>query len=250
VRTALLRAANLLVAIALCLTATLALAAGFRFTEVPADADSPALAGAMWYPCAEPPGEIDIGKTRLPGSKDCAITGDKLPVVVISQGRGGNFIGHHDTAETLADAGFVVAAINHPGSTTLDISHVGDLSALVERPTDIKRLIDFLLDASPAASNIDSERVGFFGFSMGGYTGLVAIGANPDWAIPICQRSKAIPSCEQILRREFRVQPLTHDLRIKAAGSPTRSAVSLPPTALSLSRYQFNCGRRSGAATE
>jgi hypothetical protein len=33
-------------AIALCLTTTLAQAAGFRFIEVPADADGPALRGA------------------------------------------------------------------------------------------------------------------------------------------------------------------------------------------------------------
>jgi hypothetical protein len=71
------------VAIALGLTATLAQAAGFRFIEVPADADGPALEGAMWYPCAEPPGEIELGKITLPGVKDCPIVGEKLPLVVI-----------------------------------------------------------------------------------------------------------------------------------------------------------------------
>ena len=212
-----MQAAKFLAAIALCLTATLAQDAGFRFIDAPADADGPAFKGAVWYPCSELPGEIDLGKITVRGVKDCPISGDKLPLVVVSHGRGGYFIGHHDTAETLADAGFIVAAINHPGSTTSDMSHVGDLSAFVERPTDIKRLIDFLLGASPAASNIDPERIGFFGFSMGGYTGLVVIGANPDWAIPLCQKSSAAPTCEQILRKEFRVQPLTHDPRVKAA---------------------------------
>jgi len=33
---------------------TLAQAAGFRFIEVPADAYSPVLKGAIWYPCPEP----------------------------------------------------------------------------------------------------------------------------------------------------------------------------------------------------
>jgi predicted dienelactone hydrolase len=143
------------VAIALWLAATPAHAAGFRLIEAPADANGPALNGAIWYPCSEQPREIDLGNIAISGVRDCPIHGDKLPLVVISHGRGGNFIGHHDTAETLADAGFIVAAINHPGSTTLDTSHVGDLSALVERPTDIKRLIDFMLEASSAASKID-----------------------------------------------------------------------------------------------
>jgi predicted dienelactone hydrolase len=212
-----MHAARFLAVIAFCLTATLAQAAGLRFVEVPANADGPALKGAMWYPCSEPPGEIVVGNITLPGVKDCPVSGGKLPLVVVSHGRGGSFIGHHDTAEQLADGGFVVAAIDHPGSTTFDTSRLGDLSVFVERSTDIKRLVDFMVGASPAASKIDPERIGFFGFSLGGYTGLVVIGADPDWAIPLCLRSSAVPICEQILRKGFVVQPLTHDFRIKAA---------------------------------
>ena len=51
-------AAKVLGAFAFRLPATLAQGAGFRFIEVPADSDGPALDGAMWYPCSEPPGEI------------------------------------------------------------------------------------------------------------------------------------------------------------------------------------------------
>ena len=193
-----MHAARFVVVIALCLTATLAQAAGFRFIDVPADADGPALKGAMWYPCAEPPGEIDLEGITVPGVKDCPISGEKLPLVVVSHGAGGTFVGHHDMAETLADAGFIVAAINHPGHTTSDMSRSGDPSVFIERPTDIKRLIDFMLGSSAAAPNIDPEHIGFFGFSAGGYTGLVLIGADPDWAIALCQRSSAAPMCEQI----------------------------------------------------
>lgn len=35
------------------------------------------------------------------------ISGDKLPLVVVAHGRGGSFVNFHDTAETLADAGFI-----------------------------------------------------------------------------------------------------------------------------------------------
>jgi predicted dienelactone hydrolase len=54
-----------------------------------------------------------------------------------------------------------------------DTSRVGDPSTLVERPTDTKRLMGLLLGASPAASIIDPEHIGFSGFSMGGHTGFV-----------------------------------------------------------------------------
>jgi predicted dienelactone hydrolase len=197
---------------------------GFRFIEVPADNDEPTLQGAMWYPCAAPAEEIDLGditatfEITLSGSKECPISGDRLPLVVVSHGRRSHFVLHHDTAEALADAGFVVAAVNHPGDTYFDMSRSAKLSAFVERPTDIKRLVDFMLGASPAAPNIDRERIGFFGFSRGGYTGLVLIGVDPDWAnaSDFCRQSSS-SWCEQIRRREFPAQPLAHDQRIKAA---------------------------------
>src|SRR5262249_40957536 len=137
-----MHASTFLVAIALCLTTTRTQAAGFRFIDVPADAAGPALTGGMWYPCSAPPGEIDLDNITVPGVKDCPISGDTLPLVVVSHGMGGSSIDHHDTAETLADAGFIVAALNHPGDTTSDSSRGGELSVMVERPTDIKRLID------------------------------------------------------------------------------------------------------------
>jgi predicted dienelactone hydrolase len=75
-----------------------------------------------------------------------------------------------------------------------------------------------LLGASPAAPSIDPDRIGVFGYSAGGYRALVLIGANPDWAGAgeFCQRS-SLPRCEQVRRKEFPVQPVVHDPRIKAA---------------------------------
>jgi predicted dienelactone hydrolase len=204
--------------IGFCLTATLAQAAGLRSIDIPADPDGPAIHGAIWYPCAEPRGEVRLDIFTLPGVKDCPLLGNKLPLVVVSHGRGGNFAGHHDTDEVLADAGYIVAAISHPGDNSFDLSRSDDLSVYVERPQDIKRLIDFMLGASPFSAAIDRERIGLFGFSRGGYTGLVAVGANPVWAkaTAICQHS-ASNACAQILRKEYPAQPLTHDSRIKAA---------------------------------
>jgi predicted dienelactone hydrolase len=224
---------RLLIVVGLSLAAASAQAAGFRLIDVPADGEGHALHGAMWYPCQEPAGEVTIGKITLPAVKDCPLRSDKLPLIVVSHGRGGTFVGHHDTDEVLADAGFVVAAINHPGDTATDLSRSGDLSAFIDRPTDIKRLIDFMIGASPAATNIDSSRIGFFGFSRGGYTGLVLVGGNPDWAgaTDLCQQLK-IPLCEKILRKEYPTAPLAHDARIKAAVIADPLAVLFAPASL------------------
>jgi predicted dienelactone hydrolase len=202
-------------AIGFCLTATLAQAAGMRPVDIPADAGGPAIRGAIWYPCAEPAGEVRLDIFTW---KDCPLLGDRLPLIVVSHGKGGNFVGHHDTDEVLAGAGYIVAAISHPGDNSYDLSRSDDLSVYVERPQDIKRLIDFMLGGSPFSTAIDRERIGFFGFSRGGYTGLVLIGANPVWAqaTAFCQHS-ANNACVQIIRKDYPAQPLTHDPRIKAA---------------------------------
>jgi predicted dienelactone hydrolase len=208
----------LAVALVLCIGTTAAQTAGFRFIDIPADAEGPAIHGAMWTPCAEPAAEIDLGNVTMPGVKDCPIVGDKLPLVVISHGAGGNFVNFHDMAETLADAGFIVAAIDHPGNTSSDMSRIGDISSLIERPEDIKRLIDFMLDASPAAASIDSARIGFFGFSRGGYTGLMLAGGIPDWAAAdrFCKES-SLRACEQLRDRQAVDQQLAYqDARIRA----------------------------------
>src|SRR5262249_14157572 len=158
----------------LCFASVRVDAAGLRFIDIPADGDMPAIEGAIWSPCAQPAGTIERpNSVLLPGVKDCPVSGESLPLVVVSHGRTGGFFGHHDTAETLADAGFIVAAINHPGDSATDKSRTDDLSVFVERPIDIKRLIDFLLGPSPVAAQIDPQRIGVFGFSRGGYTGLV-----------------------------------------------------------------------------
>jgi predicted dienelactone hydrolase len=206
-------------AIGFCLTATLAQAAGLRSIDIPADANGPAIHGVIWYPCAETPGEIRVDIFILPGVKDCPLAGDHLPLIADSHGQGATLLVNHDTAETLADNGFVVAAISHPGDTAQDRSRSDDLSVFVERPTDIKRLIDFMIRSSPFAARIDQDRIGFFGYSRGGYTGLVLIGANPDWAgeaSKYCQQSQLL-LCQQILGRKYPSQPLTHDPQIKAA---------------------------------
>ena len=211
-------ACKLLGAIILCLTATLAQGAGIRAIDIPANGDGPALKGAMWYPCSQSPREMELGKIMLGAVKDCSMPDGKLPLIVISHGRRGSFLGHLDTYEVLADAGFIVAAVNHPGDTVADLSRTDDLSIYVERPIHIKRLIDFMVGESALASNIEREQIGLFGFSRGGYTALAVIVANPDWAnvTDLCQQSTT-HVCEQIRVKEFPAQPVTHDPRIKAA---------------------------------
>lgn len=195
-----------------------AAAAGLKLLTVPADASGPAITVAVWYPSADKPAPVAFGPITARAAQDGKIDGRGLPLVVLSHGRGGSFVVHHDTAEHLADAGLVVAALNHPGDTASDKSLFYDLSIYWQRPLDVKRAIDYLTGTAPFAAAIDPTRIGVYGFSRGGYTALVVIGANPDFALglPMCE-GRTDRFCDQIRAQEYPKQPLTHDRRIKAA---------------------------------
>lgn len=196
---------------AFCLLATSAKAAGLQFIDIPADAGGQALTGAVWYPCARPPSDIRVGLVALTAAKDCPVSGNKLPLIMISHGFGGKFTSHRDTAAALADAGFVVVAINHPVDSGPDMGRACTSAVLTERPHDIKRLIDYMADAWSDRATLDLEKIGLFGFSRGGYTGLVVVGARPDLGtgFAICrsgERPGDIPS-----------GAFVHDPRVRAA---------------------------------
>jgi predicted dienelactone hydrolase len=209
---------SLVFAILFFLGSTAAQAAGVKNFDIPASPAGPAIRLLVWTPCAEPPQEMDARGATFVAVPGCPVTRDKLPLIVISPGRRGWFGGHHDTAAALADAGFVVAALNHPGDNRRDTSGTDSLSVLVERPTDIKRLVDYMLEGWPDAPRIDTQHIGLYGFSFGGYTGLVVIGGNPELrkGLPDCQTS-TLRACRQLENNELPDQPITHDPRVKAA---------------------------------
>jgi predicted dienelactone hydrolase len=204
--------------IALCLCASLAHAAGFRLLDIPAGPDGPALHGAVWTPCAAPAEKITLAPVVIDGSWNCPIAGNRLPLVVISHSKGGSSLLHHDTAARLADAGFVVAAIDHPGHNFQDMSGLGRLDVYATRPADMHRLVDDMLGAWPARAVLDADRVGLFGFSAGGYTGLVVVGARPDFRLWLdrCEPASTTRACQALRRNEQPAVP-PRDRRIKAA---------------------------------
>ncbi len=197
-------------------------AAGLRFLAIPEDQNGSSIDAAVWSPCIQPTEEVQIRAFKIRAAPDCPITGEALPLIIISHGYGGWFLGHHDTAEALADTGFVVVAINHPHANYADMSRANGLPPLVERPRDIKRAIDFMLSGFAEASKIDPQRVGFYGFSQGGYTGLVIAGGNPDFGkLPRRCPDPEAAGCQHSNKTnpsgETRVIPvLTHDARVKA----------------------------------
>lgn len=164
------------------------------------DGDGPAIEGGVWLP---------VG----------AVPGARVPLVVISHGNGGSWTGHAATAEALARAGFMVAAISHTGDNYRDQSRATEVA---ERPRQLKRLIDHMVETGAGGLEIDADRIGAFGFSSGGFTVLAAAGGRPDLTrlIDHCRANPGFYDCRLLAARG--AEPVvnapewTHDGRIRA----------------------------------
>jgi predicted dienelactone hydrolase len=131
----------------------------------------------IWYPAHGQSVAMPLGPNVQQAVPGAAMPEGMHPLVVISHGTGGAFSGHADTAIALARAGFIVAALTHPGDNWRDQSRV----AMVEdRPRALSALIDFMLTSWPGHKAVDAGRIAAFGFSVGGFTVLAEAGARPD----------------------------------------------------------------------
>jgi predicted dienelactone hydrolase len=149
---------------------------GFEKVAMPFGTQPPITVG-IWYPTEAVPKPERLGGWTQMVAKSAPVAPGRHPLVVMSHGNGGWFAGHHDTALALAHAGFVVAALTHPGDNYQDQSRATDIPL---RVAAVSRLIDYMLDEWPPHGTMDPERVGIFGFSAGGLTALVASGGVPD----------------------------------------------------------------------
>lgn len=131
----------------------------------------------VWYPAYGQAVTMALGPNVQQVIPGATLPKGKHPLVVISHGTGGAFSGHADTAIALARAGFIVAALTHPGDNWRDQSRV----AMVEdRPRALSALIDTMLTRWHGAKAVDAGRIAAFGFSAGGFTVLAEAGGRPD----------------------------------------------------------------------
>ncbi len=151
-------------------------AVGFQHFSIN-DPQGPPIEVGVWYPTNAAPKLDAVETDQQLVARDAPVEGAGLPLVVISHGHGGSYVGHLDTATALADAGFVVAALTHNGDSWRDQSSP---TAMWERPRQLKLLTDYMLGEWRDHGRVDSNRVGAFGFSAGGFTVLAAAGGEPD----------------------------------------------------------------------
>lgn len=163
--------------------------AGLRLQTLPAAGDAqPAIPLALFYPTQAAARTIAMGpfspEVAMRAEPEASVKG----LIVLSHGTGGSELGHSRLAVALARAGYLVAALRHPGDNYQDSSLMasGGDRYFTERPRQASRVIDALL-ADPQwkdriARDGKGPRVGAVGHSAGGYTVVALVGGRPDVA--------------------------------------------------------------------
>lgn len=157
-------------------------AIGFRETTFDKEGTRP-LHVSVWYPTRSEGETVVVGENRafhgVPVIRDAAPAAGSRPLVLLSHGYGGSWRNLSWLAMDLAARGYIVAAPDHPGTTTFDQDPVR-AATLWERPRDLSRIIDGLARESNLAGNVDTDRVAAIGHSLGGWTVTALAGARFD----------------------------------------------------------------------
>lgn len=147
------------------------------------DASERPLKTSIWYPSKTKfPKERIADNVAFLGTDIVRIgtpSAGSFPLVVISHGYRGNWRNQNWLATKLAKQGYIVASIDHPGTTSFDHSSVL-ASQWWERPKDLSRLLDWLLNKSNLKPFIDPTNVTAIGHSLGGWTVMLLAGAEFD----------------------------------------------------------------------
>lgn len=179
---------------------------------------------AVLYPSDRAPADAltRIDEYAIGAERDSAVADGPFPLIVLSHGHGGGMYGHHDLGAELARHGYIVAMPHHVGDSYDDMSGVGSDRVLLGRAWQASAVISALLKDPRFGPHIDARRIGSAGFSAGGYTTLLLLGAHPDFKRfhTFCEKYPGAPElCDRPLRKDMvsiADPPPTADPRVRA----------------------------------
>ncbi len=158
-------------------------AAGMREISIKDQQGERHLDGFLWHPTApDQKTELDFESKVWVGTpvvKNADISQGKFPFVVLSHGMYGNAYNQAWLAAALAQQGYIVAAINHPGTSTW-LRDKDQARELWKRPQDISRVIDYVLASQEYSTHIEPKSIFMAGHSLGGFTAALLAGARYD----------------------------------------------------------------------
>jgi predicted dienelactone hydrolase len=157
---------------------------GFQYATLADPHNERPLEMVVWYPSANSDATPQLfGDNPVfvgaPAVLDAPAASGAHPLVVLSHGYGGSWINQTWLASALAHQGYIVAAVNHPGTTSRDRSpHAA--AQLWQRPVDLSRAIDAVTAQPGKFGAVAKDRIAVIGHSLGGWTVLESGGARFD----------------------------------------------------------------------
>jgi predicted dienelactone hydrolase len=189
--------------------------AGFLQLTLSDPVEGGPMAAVVVFPTTAPTGPTQLGPITIVARRAAPPAPGSYPLVVVSHGTGGSSLTHHDSLTTLARAGFVAVAVEHPRDNFRDDSGFGTDLQLIGRSHHIVAIIDAVLAHPVIGPLVDRARgVGMVGHSAGGYTALLTAGGVPNFSLQ-ADYHRAVP--DDPMRR-----------RANAAGSLRGSNSGLP----------------------
>ncbi len=170
----------------ICLIQVVSAADVVGFRETTLDQTSPRpLHVSVWYPAVSSQTHIveKIGEDQvfvgIDGARNAQAASGTYPLVVLSHGFRGSWRNVNWLAAELVKQGYIVAAPDHPGTTTHD-RNPAQAQQLWQRPKDVSRVIDALIATPSITGHIDQTRIAAIGHSLGGWTVVELAGARFD----------------------------------------------------------------------
>lgn len=140
---------------------------------------------AIWYPTAATGSPEKVGDNiafyGTSALRDAAPEAGEHPLLLLSHGYGGNWRNLNWLATEMAAQGYIVAAVDHPGTTTFN-KRPQDAKELWRRPQDLQRAMMKIITTPSLAGKVDTQRIAAAGHSLGGWTVLELAGARFDAA--------------------------------------------------------------------
>ncbi|WP_314421924.1 alpha/beta fold hydrolase [Pseudescherichia vulneris] len=193
----------------------------FRQLTLQKESDRP-LNVALWYPTRQSGMPASVGDNSVfigtQALRDAKPAPGNYPLLLLSHGYGGSWRNLNWLAQRMAEQGYIVAAVDHPGTTTHN-KKPKDAQQLWQRPQDLRRTLDALLATPAFAGEIDKGRIAAVGHSLGGWTVLELAGGRfaADRFIADCQNHPDLSSCTLIhtlgIDRPSAAEHLAEDVR-------------------------------------
>ncbi|QXI40289.1 alpha/beta hydrolase family protein [Pseudomonas xantholysinigenes] len=203
---------------------------GFQSATLADTRQERALEMFVWYPSATAsPARLIADNAVFVGAAavaDAPPAAGEHPLVVLSHGFGGNWNNQAWLASTLARQGYIVAAVNHPGTTSRDRSPQA-AAQLWQRPVDLSRAIDAVTAEPEKFGRVAPQRIAVVGHSLGGWTALEIAGArfDPDRFAQDCQDKPRLASCSVFKQMNPASTPALKDSLAASRRDPRVTAV-------------------------